>query len=131
MDIKIYALIKSLIKGVSKGERGDSGLMTIVNASNIEPGYTLYNNGEYHVSFTSELTFDIDFSKNYDGSDADTTKTAQCAMIFTVPETATELNVPEGLSWAVASPAFTIGRTYLISFLPKDDGYVGVWTVTG
>lgn len=138
MDIKLYALIKSMITGVTKGERGDtgkdgrdgeSGLMTIINASDIEPGYTLYNNGEYHISFESELTFDIDFSKNHDGSDADPTKTSQCAMMFTVPETANEINVPENVAWSVASPVFSRGRTYLVSFLSAADGYVGVWTV--
>ena len=48
------------------------------------------------------------------------------AIQFTAGETI-EVNLPDGVIWAVAEPVFTPGSSYWITWTPFGDHYLGVW----
>ncbi|MBE6606882.1 MAG: hypothetical protein E7635_07615 [Ruminococcaceae bacterium] len=134
MDIKLYALIKSLVKGVTKGDTGDpgeSGFADIVTTQNPPRPFTIYNNTENHVTVTEEgsIYFNFDFSKNYDGSDADPAKSSQAILIFENTEYIVSIGSPATVKWAVATPVFEKGKTYMLSFVPHNDFIIGIWAV--
>lgn len=134
MDIKLYALIKSLVKGITKGDKGDpgeSGFADIVLTQNPPRPFTIYNNTENHVTVTQEgsIYFDFDFTKNYDGSDSDTSESSQAIVIFENNDYIVSIGSPANVKWAVATPVFEKGKTYMLSFIPCSDFIIGIWTV--
>ena len=40
------------------------------------------------------------------------------------------VNVPSTVRWAVTEPVWLPDSTYLLTFLPAADGYLGLWSVT-
>ena len=134
MDIKVYALIKSLIKGITKGDTGktgESGFANIVIIQNPPRPFTIYNNTENHIDVTQEgsIYFDFDFTKNYDGSDADQTKSSQAIVIFENNENVVSIGSPANVKWAVATPVFEKSKTYMLSFVPHNNFIIGIWAV--
>lgn len=112
------------------GEDGESGLMKVITVSNPQSGYTLYNNCEYHIDFTDSLVLEIDLTHESDGSESDASRSKQCSVMFTVPSGFTSVAFPTDVIWAVATPVFTAGSTYIISFIPNiSSGYIAIWTV--
>ncbi|MBQ7821179.1 MAG: hypothetical protein IJ391_02735 [Clostridia bacterium] len=133
MDIRLYALIKNMIKGITKGDKGDKGdpgFPVKVELTNPPEGYTLYNNAEYHISLDSgALALYLDFDKNYDGTEANDSLSAQIVVMFSINENITSVGFPTKVVWAVAEPIWVYGKTYMISFVPCGDKIIGAWAV--
>ena len=136
MDIKTYALTKSMIKGITKGEQGergeqgDSGLPYIMDVNNPYEGYQLYNNCEYHITPGESLALDLNFDLTWNGTEAvssDTSRSGQIVAIFTVNDELTSIGFPANVIWASSAPVFKYGVTYIFSFVPFGNNIIGIW----
>lgn len=130
MDIKTYALTKSMMKGITKGEQGDSGLAYIMDVKSPYEGYQLYNNCEYHITPGEALALDLNFDLTWNGTEAvvsDTSRSGQIVVLFTVNDELTSIGFPANVIWASADPVFKYGVTYMLSFVPFGNNIIGVW----
>lgn len=132
MDLKLYAMIKNMISGITKGDRGekgDSGYMTVVNVTEPTVCYTLFNNTEYRIDYSDSLTLELDFTKDHDGNICESAKSGMICAFFTIPEDSTSIAFPNDIKWAVSTPVFTKGNTYMLAFVPYGNSAIGIWTV--
>lgn len=133
MDIRLYALIKAMVKSITKGDkgdRGDTGLPYIIELSSPAEGYELYNNCEYHITPGSSLALDLNFDLTWDGSKvvaSDSSRGGQIVVMFTVSDDTVSIAFPENVVWASADPVYKVGVTYMLSFVPCGDKIIGVW----
>lgn len=111
-----------------RGDKGDPGkdgkdnLPTVVTVSGAEVALTLENNIEFHCTdAVTTLTLE-GFTAATDG------KASLWALQFTAGD-GIAVTVPEAVKWAVATPVWTAGVTYWLSFVPLITGSVlGVWS---
>ena len=135
MDLKLYALIKNMVKGITKGDKGERGESGLLRTSAVNPyeGLTLFCNTVWLMYFDDNdvnvlaPAFDFDHL-DYEDTPADKSHERQIGIIFTMRDNLT-VGFPEEVHWAAAEPVFEAGKTYMLSFIPYDDIIIGVWAV--
>ena len=134
MDIKLYALIKNMVKGITKGDKGDRGESGLLRTTAFNPyeGMTLFCNTIWSMYFDDNdvniLAPAFDFDHLDEDTPADKSHERQIGIIFTMRDSLT-VGFPTNVHWAGAEPVFESGKTYMLSFIPHDDIIIGVWAV--
>lgn len=83
----------------------------------------LSSNEEIHLQNTISSLEINSFISSFDGYSESWT------ILFTTSDTEPTLIIPNTVKWAVAEPVFDSNKTYMLSFVPFGDNYLGIWTV--
>lgn len=123
MDLKLYALLKSKMKEIPKGEPGFPEKITYIN-----PDFTninLFANTHTEVVYSDTYEHDcidlmLHIDKNKDFSPIAPGTMPSASVCFNVPGDSftVAFYTDSTIIWSGAEPAFTSGYTYFLSFVP-------------